>query len=551
MLAYAPSGTHELGNRLTIRSTVLLNRITFMMQSLTDSDHIENARKDIARLLDARGEWFCTVLARGHRRGGAAIALRKGEWEVSAAHGSLLFSVWSEEGIRLWRVSGWEWTGEKLLLEATRRMGAERATLELVPRASASAALEALTAARLVAARQLAALICKKVEAGAKVERVALSAGARRGEPGRFARIVLIARGGASVAATGPISDIRPHEVDAFLSSALLWFTRLSEKSKNTRPLSLRLIVTRGIVEGVNERVALLRQGFRSAITVCEIDEARESLTTRRTPDLRELTGAAATSIRHPPRTFISELSKRIVALAPEAIDVVRAGHGETLRFHGLAFARVRQMMDHESLWFGAAGANRRQLLDESNWPQLLKLLEELSAHRRAGADDVHHAFYRTSSEAWLESLLRRDITRLDPGLILSPLHAQFRATQDTARASGARPIDMLALRQDGRLVVIELKVSEDASLVLQGADYWRRIEAHRQTGHIARARLFDDAPIADEVPLVYLVAPLLRFHRAFHTLAGMIAPDIEIYRFDLNEDWRAGVRVARRARVN
>jgi len=62
---------------------------------------------------------------------------------------------------------------------------------------------------------------------------------------------------------------------------------------------------------------------------------------------------------------------------------------------------------------------------------------------------------------------------------------------------------------------------------------------------------LFDDAVIADESPLVYLVAPLLRFHRAFHTLAGMIAPDIEIYRFDLNEDWRAGVRVARRARVN
>jgi len=62
---------------------------------------------------------------------------------------------------------------------------------------------------------------------------------------------------------------------------------------------------------------------------------------------------------------------------------------------------------------------------------------------------------------------------------------------------------------------------------------------------------LFDDAPIADEVPLVYLAAPTLRFHRAFHTLASVIAPDIEIYRFDINEDWRAGVRVARRARVN
>ncbi|HVF27059.1 MAG TPA: hypothetical protein VM943_02385 [Pyrinomonadaceae bacterium] len=523
-----------------------------MMQSLTDSDQIENARKDIAQLLDARGEWFCTVVAHGHRRGGAAIALRKGEWEVSAAHGSLLFLVWSEEGMRLWRVSGWEWTGEKLLLEAARRTGAERATIELVPRASASAALEALTAARLLAVQRLAALVCEKLEAGAKVERVALSAGARRGEPGRFARIVLVARGGANVAATGPIADIRPHEVDAFLSSALLWFTRLSEKSKNARPLSLRLIAGRGIVEFVGERVALLRQSFRNAITVCEIDEARENLIARRTPDLRELTSATKTGIRHPPRTPVSELSERIVALAPEAIDVVRAGHGETLRFHGLAFARVRRMMDSESLWFGADGASRRQLLDESNWPQLLKILEELSAHRRAGADDVHHAFYRSSPEAWLESLLRRDITRLDPGLILSPLHAQFRAAHDgSARAGGARPIDMLALRQDGRLVVIELKVSEDASLVLQGADYWRRIEAHRQAGHVARARLFGDALIADDAPLVYLAAPTLRFHRAFETLAGMIEPDIEIYRFDLNEDWRAGVRVARRARVN
>jgi hypothetical protein len=50
---------------------------------------------------------------------------------------------------------------------------------------------------------------------------------------------------------------------------------------------------------------------------------------------------------------------------------------------------------------------------------------------------------------------------------------------------------------------------------------------------------------------LVYLVAPTLRVHRAFNTLARFIAPDIEIYRFDINEDWRAGVRVMRRLRAN
>ncbi len=81
----------------------------------------------------------------------------------------------------------------------------------------------------------------------------------------------------------------------------------------------------------------------------------------------------------------------------------------------------------------------------------------------------------------------------------------------------------------------------------LQGADYWRRINSHHRAGHIRRARLFADAFISDTPPLVYLVAPLLRFHRSFHTLARCLSPQIEIYRFDLNEDWRTGVRVARR----
>ena len=59
------------------------------------------------------------------------------------------------------------------------------------------------------------------------------------------------------------------------------------------------------------------------------------------------------------------------------------------------------------------------------------------------------------------------------------------------------------------------------------------------------------DRKISNEPPLVYLVAPTLRVHPAFNTLARSIAPDIEIYRFDINEDWRAGVRVMRRMRVN
>jgi hypothetical protein len=204
--------------------------------------------------------------------------------------------------------------------------------------------------------------------------------------------------------------------------------------------------------------------------------------------------------------------------------------------------------MECERLWFGTDGSRRRLLTAETE-RELQSLIADLQEHRSADAGDHHHAFYRSAAEAWLESLLRRDITRLDPGLIIAPLHAQFR----TARGgpTGVRPIDLLALRHDGRLAVIELKVSEDREHVLQGVDYWQRVEAQRRRGHIKRARLFGDREILNQPPLVYLVAPTLRVHPSFTSLARSIAPDIEIYRFDINEDWRAGVRVMRRIKVS
>ncbi len=145
-------------------------------------------------------------------------------------------------------------------------------------------------------------------------------------------------------------------------------------------------------------------------------------------------------------------------------------------------------------------------------------------------------------------------MTQLDPGLIIAPLYAQFRATardELKSRRELSRPVDLLALRSDGRLVVIELKTAEDAALPLQAADYFRRVEIYRRTGALAAARLFGDLPITDLPPLVYAVAPGLRFARSFEMLARLIAPEVEIYRFDINEDWRAGVRVMRRRHEN
>src|SRR5687768_11542553 len=106
----------------------------------------------LRELLAARAVWFL----REGRNASAPVELRRGEWELSVTRGALLLSFWGEAGARTWRVSSWAREGEKILLEATRRAGAERARLELVPRASVAEAKQSVAEARRAACARLA-----------------------------------------------------------------------------------------------------------------------------------------------------------------------------------------------------------------------------------------------------------------------------------------------------------------------------------------------------------------------------------------------------------
>jgi hypothetical protein len=44
--------------------------------------------------------------------------------------------------------------------------------------------------------------------------------------------------------------------------------------------------------------------------------------------------------------------------------------------------------------------------------------------------------------------------------------------------------------------------------------------------------------------PLVWLVAPALRFHSATEILLKYLSPEIQITRVGLNENWRRGIKV-------
>lgn len=498
-----------------------------MLRSLTKPDSVETAYQEISALVHEYAEWLFVC-------DGLSQALRRDEIEVVVTRDRLLLSCWTEKGTRLWRVVAWDWNGQLLELEVSARM-----RIQLIPRTSAKAIMATIRAARQMRCERLAQLAAE-AHFGSVVERSGLSRGVKPGQPGRYAQVLLKTRR-ARIAVVGTVVSSAPATVDAFLSSSLLWFRRTSVEQ-------LWLIVSPELLKPLHYRIALLRPGLKEIIRVFTVDDDLTALSEAPCPNKDDLWQKKLA--RFPPvaAAKASDLSLAIVGEAPEAIDIVHSRHGETLRYFGLPFARVRSLLGCEKVWFGINRAHRC-LLDEATVNDWHNLLNDLRQHRSASAFDHRHAFYRAAPEAWLESLLRRDITKLDPGLIIAPLHAQFR----TARGAklGIRPIDLLALRQDGRLVVIELKVSEDREHVLQGADYWRRVEAHRRRGHIARAKLFGARTIRDEAPLVYLVAPTLRVHPAFQTLAQCISSDIEIYRFDINEDWRSGVRVMRRLRVN
>ena len=513
-----------------------------MIERLTGKSSIKRAGLRISQLIDQRDEWFCS-------RPDVNISspLRRNEIDLHVTQRRLIMSCPTNEGMTVWRITGWEWTEEKLTFEVRELNGRSEATMiELIPRAAAWVIADLVSDTRRVRCQLLAQLACS-IRQGACISWTGLSASARAGQPGRDARILLDFRN-ESIAVTGTVAEGETNSPDAFLSSALVWFVRQSERSRRPYIAQLWLVARQSMVEPLSQRVALLRSDLQRSITLFEIDDEWKSLMPVRAIDREDLLNDKPLRPHRPSSNEISESARQIRALAPDAIDIVRARHGETIRFHGLSFARVRRVMNRERLWFGLESANRL-LLDHRTSSEWDKLLRDLVEHRNAMTEDRRHALYRAAPEAWLESLLRRNISRLDPGLRLAPIHAQFRTTP--AFSGAARPVDLLALRHDGRLAVIELKVSEDRQHVLQGADYWRRVEAHRRCGNIQSARLFDDAEIADEAPLVYLAAPMLSFPRVFHKLASAISPDIKIYRFDLNEDWRAGVRVMRRMLTN
>ena len=131
---------------------------------------------------------------------------------------------------------------------------------------------------------------------------------------------------------------------------------------------------------------------------------------------------------------------------------------------------------------------------------------------------------------------------------IHATLDSRFVYAQVFANTSSERGIlDLLTVARDGRLAILELKAAEHIHLPLQAANYWLRIRRHLQQGDFPRYGYFTGIALQPATPIVYLVAPSLRFHPTTDALLRHLSPEIEVVRVGLAESWRPGLRVVMR----
>jgi hypothetical protein len=486
----------------------------------------------LTNLFELHHEWLLVHTS------GKTFYLRSNEMEIERSRDKILFGFLDEKGFQTWRVTEASVAGDKISFRLTRNFGTEKTKLELVPRTGAEVLGEAVELARIEIADRIARTIAAEFE-NVKLRRVGLNK-----ENGRFAQILLEHKDGRQTSVLADVSDSLDPEV--LLSAALLRLEKLARRRKE--PVAeIWILSEKRVARNLQKLHACLRDDRKKKIRIKEFSRrgAKEQSEKRSIRDLKSLAIESLWTYK-PATPKLSEtrpasgISREIIELAPESIDRLFTANGETLRYKGLPFVRVRRVLEEEKAWFGIE--RERRILNEDSYEDFYELFETLERYRRFDSPNKQHAFYREAPEAWLESLFRQNIKMLDANLILSPIHNQFRTSRDR--------IDLLALRRDGRLVIIELKVAADREMIFQAVDYWRKIELRRRKGDLVKAKIFGSRKIAEKPAIIYLVAPTMSFHRNFDFLAAAVAEEIEIYRFDLAENWRENLKVLGRRKT-
>jgi hypothetical protein len=458
--------------------------------------------------------------------------------EAAFSYRRLVLSCWGEGWSRSWRVTGCQVSSNRLLLRCAKSMGVIACLLEL-----RRGDIERLPS-REEFSRKLPSLIESSLP-GLRVERAISSRDDRAHLSSAHTRLIIKA-GRSTVAAVATGSSEPQSSIDALLGAGIVWLDALRKQAGHIG--RLMIFAPKGRATAIATRLTAVR-GAGADISLYELEEACDRITPVAAFDQGDLIDNYRRFARRaiwPRRGRISPESEKmieaIIRVAPGVIETRHRSGFISFSIRGLEFARASR--SREKAWFGVF---ERERLEPGSFERLAGLASAIISSRTAETADRNDWLYRAQPERWLESMIRLDITAIDPALDPRWVYSQVPAYRGEQRGY----IDLLASTREGRLVVIELKVAEDAEFPFQGLDYWLRVEWHRLRGDFERRGYFEGMEIQDRPPLLYLVAPVFCFHTTTRLIAGSISEPVQIYRIGINDDWRAGVRALLHERLN
>jgi len=419
------------------------------------------------------------------------------DFEIEERFGKIIFTFSDNDAFSVWRIESFEPEGEKILLAASRNFGREKLALTLAP-----AKLESSLEAEI---RKIAELFTEKIKL--KIKRLKLYSK-------HIAKVFFEQRENQHVLLIG-----LDESVEKLLTKAIL-----EKRRWENRKISVAVYDQ---VEKLQALYSLLRDYWKDQISIYKISSELkiEKIDSSVSIKPAKISFAKKREINRLIRNFFDEERMQVLPLKNE----------ELICFLGLPFASIRD----GKIWFGVE-EDKRKLLTQENYFELCDLIKTLKDYRCFNSLNKRHEFYRLMPEKWLEFVLRKNIKLLDSELALSPVYEQLSLDKER--------IDLLAVRQDGRLVVIELKISESCELLFQALNYWWKIENARQSGTLNK--IFPGFEVYKKRPIIYLVSPILSFHKDLDFLASTIIPEVEIFRLGLNQDWRREIRVLEKRKM-
>jgi hypothetical protein len=462
--------------------------------------------------------------------------LTASEWRLSIEYGKLLFTAWNAARTMTRRLEEIAYRDRGRLGVFVRKPGGRESSL-LEFREFADSASDTRAPDRAGFRKQLLAMLEREYP-GRAFEKVSGRSDREHSFSTWYTR-GMARQGRTAWAFLGLSEGESAGAADAVLAFALIWLDWLRSRSERVIVPGLKLFLPSAAVTLTAHRAAYLNhQALQLEILEWHPGEDHP------TPvDLKDF-GNVETHLvpRRQGEALLERHRDRLTNLLGNLlarVDVVPDSSGAflSLRVLGLEVARVEGLLAPQ-VYFGLEGSMRK--LEKDTQEEFRGFLARVLEARRAGSPQPSSEFYALQPERWLESLLVRDATKMDPALLPACVYPQVPAFSGTDRGV----IDILLATRRGRLAVAELKLQEEINLPLQALDYWLRVKWLQERDQFRQFGYFPGVELAQTPPRLYLVCPAFRFHSTTQRLLRYLDPSIKVVQVGINDSWREGVKV-------